>query len=201
MARLALFPLQLVLFPGLSLDLQIFEQRYLRLVAESLKTGEPFGIVPIRMESESESETESEPEEELSFFANGTAVHITDWSQLANGLLGISVQGERRFEVQSTDIDPDNLIWAEVTWLENEPDVALADDYLGLQELLTDLARHPGASTFRLNPQTRNATELGFQLAQLLPLEDEQKLELLCMHNPIERLELLSDWVENLSQR
>lgn len=193
MQRLALFPLQLVLFPGLSLDLQIFEQRYLRLVSETLKSGNPFGIVSISDDPEEDGST--------SFFASGTSVQITNWDQLDNGLLGISVQGQRRFEVVSTEVDPDNLIWAEVNWLEPEPDVELAEDYLGLKELLTDLAKHPGAATFRLNPDTRNATELGFQLAQVLPLEDEQKLELLCMHNPIERLELLSDWVENLSQQ
>lgn len=193
MQKLALFPLQLVLFPGLSLDLQIFEQRYIRLVSESLKTGNSFGIVPVTEDSEEEGAT--------SFFANGTSVQITDWDQLDNGLLGVSVEGQRRFEVVSTEVDYDNLIWAEVNWLETEPDVELAEDYLGLQELLTDLAKHPGAATFRLNPDTRNASELGFQLAQVLPLDDEQKLELLCMHNPIERLELLSDLVENLSQQ
>lgn len=193
MERLALFPLQLVLFPGLSLDLQIFEQRYLRLVSETLRSGKSFGIVPITEGTETAGET--------SFFANGTSVLIKDWDQLDNGLLGISVEGQRRFEVVSTDVDPDNLIWADVRWLDTEPDVQVSEDYLGLQELLTDLAKHPGAATFRLNPDTCNATELGFQLAQVLPLEDEQKLELLCMHNPIERLEVLSDLVENLSQR
>lgn len=193
MQRLALFPLQLVLFPGLSLDLQIFEQRYIRLVSETMKTGSTFGIVPVTEDPDADGST--------SFFASGTSVQITDWNQLDNGLLGISVLGKRRFEVQRTEVDPDNLIWADVTWQEPEPDVELAEDYLGLQELLTDLANHPGASTFRLNPNTRNATELGFQLAQVLPLEDEQKLELLCMHNPIERLEILSDLIESLSQQ
>jgi Lon protease-like protein len=191
--RLALFPLQLVLFPGLSLDLQIFEQRYIRLVSETLKTGNPFGIVPIIEDPEVDGST--------SFFANGTSVQITDWDQLDNGLLGVRVEGLRRFEVVGTEVDQDNLILADVNWLETEPDVELGEDYLGLQELLTDLAKHPGAATFRLNPDTRNASELGFQLAQVLPLEDEQKLELLCMRNPIERLELLSDLVENLSQQ
>ena len=193
MQRLALFPLQLVLFPGLSLDLQIFEQRYIKLVSETLKTGNPFGIVPISEDTEDDEST--------SFFANGTSVRITDWDQLDNGLLGVRVEGRRRFEVVGTEVDQDKLIWADVNWLEVEPDVELAEEYLGLQELLTDLAKHPGAATFRLNPDTRNASELGFQLAQVLPLEDEQKLELLCMHNPIERLELLSDLVKNLSQQ
>ena len=193
MARLALFPLQLVLFPGLSLELQIFERRYLRLVVDTLKTGAPFGIVPICEGSES-----GDPP---SFFSSGTSVQISDWHQLDNGLLGIRITGQHRFEVLSTDVDPDNLIQAEVRWLEDEPDIPLSEDYRGLQDLLNDLARHPGAAAFQLKPDTHNATELGFQLAQVLPLDEEQKLELLCMHNPIERLEVLADLVENLSQR
>lgn len=43
--QLPLFPLQLVLLPDELLPLHIFEQRYRRLVARCVETGEPFGIV------------------------------------------------------------------------------------------------------------------------------------------------------------
>ncbi len=48
MSRLRLFPLRTVLFPGMDLQLQVFEDRYRTLVAECLEAGEPFGVVLIR---------------------------------------------------------------------------------------------------------------------------------------------------------
>jgi len=48
MSRLRLFPLRTVLFPGMGLQLQVFEERYRTLVAECVETGDPFGVVLIR---------------------------------------------------------------------------------------------------------------------------------------------------------
>ncbi|MGE3960720.1 MAG: LON peptidase substrate-binding domain-containing protein [Dehalococcoidia bacterium] len=48
MSRLRLFPLRTVLFPGMELPLQVFEDRYRTLVAECIQNGEPFGVSLIR---------------------------------------------------------------------------------------------------------------------------------------------------------
>jgi len=42
---LALFPLNTVLFPGCTLDLQLFEARYLDMISRCMKKGESFGVV------------------------------------------------------------------------------------------------------------------------------------------------------------
>jgi hypothetical protein len=42
-----MFPLESVLFPGQTLPLRIFEERYKRLVTESLASSGMFGIVLI----------------------------------------------------------------------------------------------------------------------------------------------------------
>jgi uncharacterized protein len=47
-SRLRLFPLNTVLFPGMALPLQVFEERYRLLVSECLAQQEPFGVVLIR---------------------------------------------------------------------------------------------------------------------------------------------------------
>ena len=44
--RLSFFPLNLVLYPGESLNLHIFEPRYKQLIAHCIKSGMPFGVVP-----------------------------------------------------------------------------------------------------------------------------------------------------------
>ena len=45
---LPLFPLQTVLFPGAVLGLRVFEARYLDLMADCLRTRQPFGVVCLK---------------------------------------------------------------------------------------------------------------------------------------------------------
>ncbi|HQF70729.1 MAG TPA: LON peptidase substrate-binding domain-containing protein, partial [Promineifilum sp.] len=47
MYELPLFPLNLVLFPGMPLPLHIFEERYKEMVADCLRENRPFGVVLI----------------------------------------------------------------------------------------------------------------------------------------------------------
>ena len=49
---LPLFPLKTVLFPGCVLDLQIFEARYLDMIARCMKQGTGIGVVCILAGSE-----------------------------------------------------------------------------------------------------------------------------------------------------
>ena len=45
MLRIPIFPLNLVLFPGNSLPLHIFEPRYKTMIRDSMDNRTPFGIV------------------------------------------------------------------------------------------------------------------------------------------------------------
>jgi ATP-dependent Lon protease len=47
-ARIPIFPLELVLFPGQAVPLHIFEPRYRQMTRECLDTQSPFGIVFVR---------------------------------------------------------------------------------------------------------------------------------------------------------
>ena len=47
-ARIPLFPLNAVLFPGGALPLRIFEARYMDMARACMKSGEPFGVCLIR---------------------------------------------------------------------------------------------------------------------------------------------------------
>ena len=94
---LPLFPLNTVLFPGCNLDLQIFEARYLDMIGRCMKQGGGFGVVCI-LEGH---EVGAAPE---GFAMVGCEARITDFQQQDNGLLGIRVQGGRRFLVQRTEV-------------------------------------------------------------------------------------------------
>jgi uncharacterized protein len=105
--NLPLFPLNTVLFPGCMLDLQIFEARYLDMISRCMKQGSGFGVVCI-VEGEEVGEAAS------SFAAIGCEALVRDFQQRPNGLLGIRVEGGRRFRVRSAQVLPDQLTIAEV---------------------------------------------------------------------------------------
>ena len=51
--KTALFPLKTVLLPGCTLDLQLFEARYLDMVSRCFKAGEGFVVVALEKGPES----------------------------------------------------------------------------------------------------------------------------------------------------
>ena len=89
--QLSLFPLNLVLFPGMALPLHIFEERYKAMIADCLDRETPFGIVLIK-----EGLEVGEPAEP---FRIGTTARIVQAETLEEGRLNILTRGEHRFEV------------------------------------------------------------------------------------------------------
>jgi len=92
--RLRLFPLQTVLFPGMALSLQVFEERYRTLVAECLETGEPFGVVLIKQGAE--------VGENAVPYSIGTTARIRRVAPARDGRLALDAVGERRFRILAT---------------------------------------------------------------------------------------------------
>ena len=88
---LPLFPLPTVLFPQGRLELRIFEARYLDMVRDCLRRAQCFGVC-LMLEGASAGEP-------MTPAAVGTEARIVDFDSLPDGLLGISVRGERRFHV------------------------------------------------------------------------------------------------------
>ncbi|MDR3453528.1 MAG: LON peptidase substrate-binding domain-containing protein, partial [Rhodoferax sp.] len=133
---LALFPLNTVLFPGCVLDLQIFEARYLDMISRCMKQSSGFGVVCI-LEGK---EVGDAPE---GFALVGCEALIRDFQQQDNGLLGIRVEGGRRFRVLHSELQRDQLTVAEVEWLDEIPEQPLQDEDEDLVALLKALAEHP----------------------------------------------------------
>ena len=127
--KLPLFPLDTVLFPGCTLDLQIFEARYLDMVSSCLKAGHGFGVVRL-IEGSEVGLAASE------YASTGCEALIRDWQQRPNGLLGIRVEGGRRFDVQSAEVQRDQLTVAEISWRDEGDDLPLGDEHADLAILL-----------------------------------------------------------------
>lgn len=189
--KLPLFPLNTVLFPGCTLDLQIFEARYLDMVGRCLKQGEGFGVVCI-VEGEEVGEAAER------FAAIGCEALIRDFQQLPNGLLGIRVEGGRRFKVSRAQVLPDQLTVAEVDWLADGPGRPLLAAHADLAALLNALAEHPLVAALGMGAAAADQSTLANQLAYLLPLAAEQKLQLLALDEPLARLELLQALLDQL---
>ena len=188
---LPLFPLNTVLFPGCNLDLQIFEARYLDMIGRCMKQGGGFGVVCI-LEG---SEVGLAP---AVYALVGCEARITDFQQQDNGLLGIRVQGGRRFNVLRTEVQRDQLILADVEWLDEEPEQPLQDEDADLVALLKALAEHPMVEALNMGTEALGQQSLANQLAYLLPFAEEDKIDLLQLDDPQQRLDAIQALLDEL---
>ncbi|MGD8379568.1 MAG: LON peptidase substrate-binding domain-containing protein [Gammaproteobacteria bacterium] len=188
-SEIALFPLHTVLFPGGPLALRIFETRYLDMVSRCMKAGEPFGVCLIRTGDET---GRSE------FRTVGTRARIQDWYQERNGLLGIVCLGEERFRVVEHWQQPDGLNRGRVREVPAERDVALPEEHVWLARLLERLLDQFPAQYALVERDFASARWVGCRLAEVLPLNLEQKQFLLELDDPLRRLGILTPLVESL---
>lgn len=177
-----LFPLSTVLYPGGGLPLRIFERRYLDMIARVMRDDGRFGIVAIREGREVGSA--ALPAE------IGTLARIVDFSQEADGLLGIRVQGEQRFLITASEVRPDNLLTGSIRVLAEPAPEPLPEDEARLGELLTGLWAELRRSESDL--RLHDATWVAYRLAEILPLRLELKQKILETPLPADKLALLS---------
>jgi len=87
--ELALFPLNMVLFPGMVHGLHIFEDRYKLMINVCIQQGRPFGIVLNR--------TTMDPAQPSRPHKVGTTAHIVQVERLEDGRMNILIIGRTRF--------------------------------------------------------------------------------------------------------
>jgi Lon protease-like protein len=174
-SELVLFPLSGVLLPFGRVPLQIFEQRYLDLVRDSMKSGSPFGVVWIRRGEEVAQRGQAVPE--LGDY--GTCARIVDWDQLSNGLLGITIEGGERFDLQETHTRSNGLVVGQVELHQPIVPAPLSEDCLSLVDVLRSLETHPHVQRMNLRVDYNDAWQVCYTLVQLLPMEESLKYELL----------------------
>ncbi|MEE8873100.1 LON peptidase substrate-binding domain-containing protein [Pseudomonas helleri] len=189
--KLPLFPLSTVLFPGCVLDLQVFEARYLDMIARCMKQGSGFGVVCILEGSET---GDIEPD----IAGIGCEARVSDFQKQDNGLLGIRVEGGRRFEVLNTELQRDNLLVADVHWLDEIPEQPLQEEDQDLLALLKALAEHPMVAALNMNTEVSGQQSLANQLAYLLPFAEEDKVDLLQVDDPQQRLDGIQALLEEM---
>ncbi|MCY4061047.1 MAG: LON peptidase substrate-binding domain-containing protein [Chloroflexi bacterium] len=96
MAFLPLFPLNTVLFPGMQIQLHIFEERYKLMVNKCIENNEPFGVVLIRRGREALGPVATP-------YPVGCTAAISEVQQLPLGRMNITAVGQRRFRIKRID--------------------------------------------------------------------------------------------------
>ncbi len=185
---IALFPLNIVLFPAGPLPLRIFETRYVDMVRRCMRGAQIFGVALIREGNEvGPAET----------FDIGTLAKIVDFHQLPDGLLGLSCVGEQRFRIRSRSRQADGLNLAEVEWLAPEPATAVPARHARLPELLKSVLPQLGEVYEGIEMRPEDAVWVGHRLAEILPIPLTDKQKCLELDDPIERLDVLSPLVKD----
>lgn len=187
--RLALFPLNLVLFPGGLLPLRIFEPRYLRMVSECLKAESPFVVASILDEPEAGGVAMTA--------RTGTLVHIVDWSQGEDGLLHLVCEGRHCCRIGDVDVESDQLLRCRVTLSDPLPERRLPDELVWLSELLDEVLEKLGEPFERLRLPDPGAGHVSARLTELLPLPMVEKLALFETNDVEERLRRLAGLLQS----
>ncbi len=106
-SHLPLFPLDLVLFPGMMLPLHIFEERYKIMIKNCIDNSQPFGVVLAKIKSSAQGNLD------LSYFDQmynvGTTAHITAVEHLQDGRMNLITIGQDRFIIKDIELSGDNF--------------------------------------------------------------------------------------------
>ena len=103
MFDLALFPLNTVLFPGMPLQLHIFEPRYQTMIRHCLDHQQPFGVVLIHQGLEAYGPL-AKPVQ------MGCAARIINTTPLEDGRMNLTAVGDERFRILKLNYDLPYLV-------------------------------------------------------------------------------------------
>ena len=175
---LPIFPLELVLFPGVPLPLHIFEPRYKEMIAECLDLKKPFGIV--RASSEGVADV------------GCTAEILQVTKKYDDGRMDILTRGVDRFEVLEVNEDR-SFLQAEITLIQDEPDQPAQQVVEHAVRLHAEIAKLAGTE---VSGPEESASNLSFLLAGSLPLDLDFKQQLLVTSSETKRLEAVVGYLE-----
>jgi Lon protease-like protein len=204
--QLPLFPLQSVLFPGGLLPLQIFEVRYLDMIARRHAAGEPFGVVCLT-KGNAEQQASGEPGGDgfanEAFHPIGTLARIDQLERPRPGLMLIGCTGTQRFRIVRSARQKFGLWAADVELLPEDAEVPVPDDIAFTREALQGLLRNieqsaaqGGEAAVLALPRPHRWDDCGWlanRWCELLPLDAALKQRFMALDSPVLRLELVAD--------
>lgn len=186
--ELPLFPLNVVLFPGMRLPLHIFEPRYRLMIRRCLEADRAFGVALI-VEGE-EGHPDTVPAQA------GCTAEILESTPFADGRMNLMTVGRRRFRVLSTR-EEDGYLVGTVQWLDDPAtgaETALQASRVRrmVSRYLSALAQNAKVSNLPVEELDipDDSYRLSMWIAALIPLSTEQQQHLLEMESTADRLDL-----------
>ena len=183
-----IFPLETVMFPGSLLPLKIFEQRYLDMTKACVRDNAPFGVCRIR--EGREVGVPAIPEQV------GCTALIVEWEMPHLGVFHLRTRGQVPFRILQRTTQPDGLIRADVEWLEDAAGAVRPESFAFCRRVLEQIIQKLGQDYFFAPLAYDDPRWTSYRLAEVLPLEGEQKQSLLAMRNDGERLERLRAYLQ-----
>jgi len=178
-----LFPLKAVLFPGGALSLKVFEPRYLDMAAACLKDKSPFGVCLIA--SGQEVGKTAVPH------TIGTLAHIAQADMAQQGILLLTVRGDRRFRIVTQNAGADGLLRAQVELLAEAPPQIVPAAQRALLPLLQKIAIDLGPEKMPEPHLFDDAAWVGYRLSEVVPVQVLARQKLLELDDPVSRLEVI----------
>jgi Lon protease-like protein len=179
-ALIPLFPLDVVLFPGVPLPLHIFEPRYKEMIGECLAQQRTFGVVRALENGLAE--------------IGCTAEIVSVVKEYSDGRLDLVTEGRRRFELLRVN-EERSFLRGEILLIEDEREKPAPEDTDRAIQLHSELLEIAGAKQ-DLSPA--DPAVLSFFLAGSLPLDLDFKQRLLALRSEPERLSLLIQYFETI---
>jgi Lon protease-like protein len=186
MHKIFLFPLHLVIYPGSSYPLHIFEDRYKKMINHCLETHTGFGIITIQFEASK----------------IGTYVEISRIiKKYPDGKLDIVVKGIRRFEVLTSETNKDDILEGEI---KPYPDLVFDVDKKIMETVFSKFKDILQKINLNLESafweKLNNAPFKSFKIAEKTGLTLEQQNQLLVLQDETKRLNYLFDHLEKLEK-
>jgi len=180
-----LFPLNVVLFPGTTMPLHLFEPRYRQLLADVRTGDQRFGLL---------CSIPGVPEREVPTGRIGSMAEVTEVEMLPDGRANIMVRGVGRFALGGYVEAPTPYHQGTVELVEDGPvtnPVALAvaaDELAGhfrrIVKAVDTLRPEPGPSPVLSD----HPVALAWQIAAMVDLDFETRVELLASTDPADRV-------------
>jgi len=173
--QLPLFPLGTILFPGATLNLHIFEERYRQMIGRCLEQDSPFGVVLIREGDEVvEGRAAARPAEPHSI---GTTARISANVRLDDGRFLLTATGETRFRIQYVLQHAPYLVASVVELPEERPAAAdpLAAELRQLYDRYWQAVAAATGAPVEAEELPGDPAGIAYQLADRLQVDAERK--------------------------
>lgn len=176
-----LFPLDLVLLPGVPLPLHIFEPRYKEMIKECIEQKKHFGLIRNHGES---------------LAAIGCTAEILQiLKTYPDGRMDILAEGNKRFEVLQLNQDR-SFLQAEVFFLEDEEHPAASEDIATAVRLHGEIMQLAGAQPE--HEEEEDSKQLAYRLAGSMPFDPDFQQALLEMNSEAERMRAIISFFERI---